>query len=346
MTGPADASSCPPLRVGPLAPDPPIALAPMAGYTDLPCRRLARRFGAGWVVTELVSVDGLVRGSAPTRLMLATDPEEAPCVAHLYGHDPAAFAEAAAWVESLGVFAAIDLNAGCPMPKIVRRGAGAGLLNDPDRLCAIVAAMKRAVKLPVTVKTRIGSAPGRAGIEELALRIEDAGADALALHARFTSVRHSGPADWDRLAAVKARLRIPVIGNGGIVTAAQAWDALRRYGVDAVMIGRAAIGNPWLFQEIRALGRGEPWTPPTPAERRAVVAEHLAATVAWAERELRVKRKRKADADEGGARRFRCHLIKYMSGLRGVVEMKRGLNEIRSSADVLRAVDAVLEQNA
>lgn len=330
---------------GNFCPEAPFVLAPMAGYTDLACRRLARRMGAGWVVTELTSVEGLIRHSAPTLQMLDTHPEEAPCVAHLYGHDPAHFGEAAAMVEAMGKFVAIDLNAGCPVPKIVRRGAGAGLIKDPARLCAIVRAMKAAVKLPVTVKTRIGSAPGQCAIQELARRIEDAGADGLALHARYTSERHSGPADWTVIADVKAKLRIPVIGNGGITTAEQAVEFYRRYGVDGVMIGRAAMGNPWIFQHIRAILAGAPWRPPTCAERRAVMADHLAMTVDGMTRQLAAKRKKKSNADTAGARLFRAHLVKYMAGMDGVTDMKRGMNDLWSSEDVMRAIDAVLSRN-
>jgi tRNA-dihydrouridine synthase len=231
------------------------------------------------------------------------------------------------------------------VPKIVRRGAGAGLIKDPDRLCAIIRALKSAIRLPVTVKTRIGASPRQCAADELSRRIEGAGADGLALHARFTSERHSGPADWDLIAEVKARLRIPVVGNGGVVTAAQAIEFQRKYGVDGVMIGRAAIGNPWLFDEIRARLAGRSWTPPALAERRALIAEHLAMTVAFMARELKAKRKCKLDADAAGARHFRAHLIRYLSGLRGVTEMKRGLNDLWSSADVLRSVDAVLALN-
>lgn len=339
-------SDIPVLRVGSLVADLPFVLAPMAGYTDLPFRRLARRMGAGWVVTELVSVDGLARNSPATRVMLSSHPEERPCVAHFYGCDPELFARAAAAAEAGGCFAAVDVNAGCPVPKVLKRGAGAGLIRNPDLLCAIVRALKAATTLPVTVKTRIGSSPaGGQMTVDFARRIEDAGADGLALHARYTSARHNGPADWDLIAQVKQALTIPVIGNGGITSAAQAMDALRIHGVDGIMIGRAAIGNPWIFQELRARVRGEAWHPPTCAERRARMAEHLAMQIEWAERELGARRRKKADADNLGARRFRAHLIKYLAGMRGVVDMKRGLNDIASSADVLRAMDQVFAQN-
>ena len=333
----------PELRIGPLVADLPIVLAPMAGYTDLPCRLLARQQGAGLVYTEMCSVDGLARNQGGSRHILTTDPAERPVVAHLYGQEPEMFAKAAMYVERLGRFAAIDINAGCPVPKVLRRGAGAGLIKTPARLYAIVRAVKQAVRMPVTVKTRIGSAPGQTPIDELALGLEAAGADALALHARYASHGHRGPADWDVIARIKARLRIPVIGNGGLLTAAQAVDTLRRSGVDAVMIGRAAMGNPWIFAEARALLRGGTWTPPSLEERRAAIVTHLHGLVALTRLELPWRR-RQIDPEVVGARHFRPHLLRYVHGLPGALELRRGLEAIRSPADVIAAADRVLAE--
>lgn len=333
-----------PLILGGVRIDPPVVLAPMAGYTDLAFRLLCRRFGAALVYTELVSVDGLVRDSRATMQLLESDPDERPVVAHLYGSEPAVFAEAARMVEGLGRFAWIDINAGCPVPKVVKRGAGAGLVKDPARLGAIVRAVKGAVRLPVTVKTRIGASPTHCNALDLTRVIEDAGADAIALHARYTSERHSGPADWDLIAQVKRERRIPVIGNGGLTTPAQAADHLRRYGVDGIMIGRAAMGNPWLFREIVAALRGAPCERPSLEERRSVMLEHIRRTVALSRLEGKVRRKR-VDTDEAGARYFRAHLIRYLAGLRGLTGLKRRMNDIHSTADVFSAMDDVFRQN-
>jgi len=336
-------SHSPEIRIGGVRLAGPVVLAPMAGYTDLPFRRLCRRMGAGAVYTELVSVDGLVRGSVQTLHMLSGDPAERPAAAHLYGSDPAVFAEAAAIVERMGRFDWIDINAGCPVPKVVRRGAGAGLLKTPDRLFDIVRAVRAAVKLPVTVKTRIGASREMFNIDEVARGIADAGADALALHARFTVDRHSGPADWDAIARIKAAAgRMPVIGNGGVTSPAQALEFLRRYGVDAVMIGRAAIGNPWFFAQTAALLEGrDPPPPPGPAERRDAMMEHLAAQIALAET-LFQNRRKKFDPAEIAARQFRAHLVKYVGGLPGAAAMRRKLNDIRSPADVIAAMDLAI----
>jgi tRNA-dihydrouridine synthase B len=331
------------VRIGSVTLAGPIVLAPMAGYTDLPFRRICRRMGAGAVYTELVSVDGLVRGSIQTLHMLSGDPAERPAAAHLYGSDPAVFAEAAAIVERMGRFDWIDINAGCPVPKVVRRGAGAGLLKKPERLFEIVRAVRGAVKLPVTVKTRIGASREMFNIDDVARGVADAGAEALALHARFTADRHSGPADWDTIARVKAASGpMLVIGNGGVTTPAQAVEFLARYGVDAVMIGRAAIGNPWFFAQSSAIleGREAP-APPSPLERRAMMMEHLAAQIALAQT-LFQNRRRKVDPEEIASRQFRAHLVKYVSGLPGAAAMRRRLNDVRSPADVAAAMDLAI----
>ncbi len=323
--------------------DSPVILAPMAAYTDLPFRRLCRQMGAGLVYTELTSVDGLVRDSAATWHLLATDSAERPVAAHLYGHDPETFARAAAMVEARGGFDLIDINAGCPVPKVVRRGAGAGLLKEPERLYAVVRAVRAAVALPVTVKTRIGMSEHGAPILEIARAIEEAGADALALHARFTSARHAGPADWDRIAEVKRALHIPVIGNGGIRTPEEAVARLRESGADAVMIGRGALGNPWLFDGCAAALRGDSWTPPTFEDRRAVALEHLHGLVRLARDEVAFRKRSRArfDPETAAARRFRGHLIHYFLGFRGVKEMKRRLNDVRSPADIAELIAAL-----
>ncbi len=312
----------------------PFVLAPMAGYTHLPFRRICRRLGAGLTYTELTSVDGLVRRTAATWHMLATDPAERPVAAHLYGHDPEAFARAAAMIEAQGHFDLIDINAGCPVPKVVARGAGAGFLKDPPRLFAVIRAIRAAVSLPVTVKTRIGWSARDPDLLDLARGIEDAGAAALTLHARPAKLRHTGEADWDAIASVKQSLRIPVIGNGGVRTAEEAAARLKEGRADAVMIGRGALGNPWIFADAVAQRRGETPRDPTFAERRAVALEHLEGLVHLAQAETAWRRRSRFDPETAGARRFRGHLCQYFRGFPGITEMKRRLNDVRSVADV------------
>jgi len=337
----AQSGPAPGPRIGSLALDSPFVLAPMAGYTYPPFRALCRRFGCGLVYTELVSVEGIARRMPPSMHLLEVDPGEHPVAAHLYGHDPARFAEAARIVTDLGRFDAIDINAGCPVPKVVRRGDGAALMKDPARLGAIVAAVRAATSLPVTVKTRIGPSPERPNASEVARAVEEGGADAIAIHGRYTSRRHSGPADWDAILRVKAERRIPVIGNGGVGNPRRAVERLAS-GVDAVMIGRAAIGRPWFFRQAVALWRGEEAPEPAPAERRRLLAEHLEGLVELTRREASYRRRRRWDPEEAAARHFRGAMIRYLAGLPGLTEMKRRLHDVRAPADVLREADALL----
>lgn len=309
----------------------PFVLAPMAGYTDPPFRRICRRFGAGAVYTELVSVDGLVRRSPATWHLLTTLPDERPVFAHLYGADPGVFGAAAAMIAPLGRFDGIDVNAGCPMPKVVRRGAGAGLMLDPARLAAIVRAIRATAPLPVSVKTRIGPCADQVLIFEIAAAVEEAGAAAIAIHARTTNARHSGPAVWDLIAEVKRRHpRLTVIGNGGIGNGIQAVERLRSSGVDAVMIGRGAIGRPWIFRDAAAVLAGAPIPPPPGAgELRALIREHFAGLLEL-ERAHPLARRRRHPPDHIAACRFRAHLLRYAGGRPGAAELRRRLNAMRS----------------
>ena len=239
-------------HLGTFATDTPVFLAPMAGFTNAAMRRVCHRFGAALTYTEMVNAIGVRRAADKTWHLLETLPDEGPVVAHLYGSDPAELAEAAARVSALGRFVAIDLNAGCPMPKITCSGAGAALMKQPELIGRIVAAMSAATTLPITVKTRIGPHPDKVVVLEILHAVEAAGGAAITVHGRFATQEHSGDVRLDLLAEVKRASRIPVIGNGGIRNAADALQMFRETGVDAVMIARGATGNPWIFREIAA----------------------------------------------------------------------------------------------
>ena len=330
------------LRIAQLAVRPPVLLAPMAGYTDAAMRSLSRRFGCGMTYTEVANAGGLVHGSRPTLHLLETLAGDAPAVAHLYGADPDILAQAALRVEATGRFELIDLNCGCPVRKIVAKGAGAALMAKPDRIAAIVRAIRSAVSLPVTVKTRLGRNPECMSIDEVADACQTAGAAALAVHARFESARHGGRPLWAELARVKARCRIPVIGNGGIVTARDALDKLDATGVDAVMVGRGAVGNPWIFAEIAALLAGDSPSPHTIEEHRDVTCEHLAMHVELVKQAQGTRRRNALSVDQAAARKFRGHLVRYLSGLDGWTDVRRNLEAIHSTAQVVEAIDYVL----
>ena len=331
-----------PFFMGRLRIDVPVVLAPMAGYTEAAMRTLCMRHHCGAVLTEVVSADALVRGSRLTWHMLETSPVEHPAGAHLYGIEPDVMAAAAARVEAEGRFDFIDINAGCPVRKMVARGAGAALMRDPDRMARIVRAIKQAVSLPVTVKTRTGLAPDQITIREVAQAVEEAGADALTIHGRVASVHHRGPADWGLIAQIKSERRLPVIGNGGVESAADVFRMRAETSVDGVMIGRAAVGNPWIFDEVFSLAAGHPYTPPTPADLRAAVVEQLTHAIALQERELVLRRRSKRTADAAAALHFRAHLVRYLSGCRDWVDVRRRLNTMASTEAVLQAVDEVM----
>jgi nifR3 family TIM-barrel protein len=292
-------------------------------------------------MTEVVSAQAILHGSRTTLSMLVKDPGEGPVGAHLYGADPAVMAEAARVCEGLGRFQFIDVNAGCPVRKIMAKGAGAALIGDPGRIAAIVAAIRAAVRLPVTVKTRIGLTPDRTNIREIAQGVEEAGGAAIAIHARYACNQHSGPAHWDLLAQVKAERRIPVLGNGGVQKPVDVLRMVQETGVDGVLIGRAAVGNPWIFEEAAALSRGEMPRVHGVEEQRAVIVEHLARLTQLKIDEQRSCRRRHTP-EVTASLHFRAHLYRYLSGFGRWVEVRRSLNTIHRHDQIMAAVEHVL----
>lgn len=330
------------VQVGSLRLEWPVVLAPMAGYTGGAFRSLCLEQGCGAVVTEMVSAQGLIRHHARTKHYLDRYGDEQPIGAQIYGSDPGAMAAAAAMVAEHNEFAFLDINAGCPMPKIRNRGDGAGLMRDPARLFEIVRQVCGAVggKMPVTVKTRIGWSADTINVMETTAGVEEAGASAIFLHGRVASVRHSGPVNWPLLAEVKRARGIPVLGNGGIQTAADVFRMIRETGVDGAMIGRAALGNPWLFHDIRELAAGRTSNLPSVEEVRGMIFTHL-------DRELAMMARRGARQLRLGAELTAClvmrpHLVRYLRGFRGFGVLARTLEERVDAATLRRRIDAVL----
>jgi tRNA-dihydrouridine synthase B len=334
-----------PLQIGNLTVDPPILLAPMSGYTKAPFRAICRRYRCGLVFTEVTSAKGIARRSRRSLRFLETFPGERPIGAHIYGAEIGILVRAARVIESLGRFALIDINCGCPVPKVMKRGCGAALMRDPQKIHDIVQAVSQTVALPVTVKTRLGLSPESANVLEVAHAAEEGGAKAITVHARFASDKHHGPADWEALKRVKAERAIPVIGNGGVREARHALEMIAQTGVDGVMIARAAIGNPWLFDEIDHLWTGQPYTPPSDEERRAVIAEHLHGLGRLIEIENQVRTPNQTTNERIACHRFRGHLTRYLAGRPGLRELRRNLNETASIEAILAAVDQILEPN-
>ena len=267
----------------------PLLLAPMEDVTDASFRILCREWGADMVYTEFVPSDGLIRDAAKAIAKMHTLEEEAPVGIQIYGHIPESMVEAARMADRAAQIAGghgcevIDINFGCPVTKIAGRGAGSGMMREPDKMVAITKAIVEAVDKPVTVKTRLGWDEHSKIIVELAERLQDVGIQALTIHGRTRCQMYKGEADWTLIGAVKAnpRMHIPIIGNGDIASPRQARDAFERYGVDGIMIGRATFGHPWIFREIRHfLDTGEELPPMGVAERVALAKRHLSLSLA------------------------------------------------------------------
>src|SRR6516225_3448652 len=253
----------------------PFALAPMAGMTDTAFRRLVkRRGGCGLVVTEMVSSEGLVRGIDRTLEYAEYTEEERPVSIQIFGGDPEKMAAAAQIVEGMGADI-VDVNMGCPVPKIAKHNAGCNLMREPEHAQFVVAAMTRAVKVPVTVKMRAGWDANAINAPELARRMEDAGASALAVHGRTAAQSYSGFSDWDLIARVAAGVSIPVFGSGDCVEPAQLVEKLRAGGVSGVLVGRGALRNPWIFEQAAAIARGETPRSVTLADRGQFLLEYI-----------------------------------------------------------------------
>jgi nifR3 family TIM-barrel protein len=319
-----------------------IGLAPMAGFTDRAMRMLSLQQGAALAMTEVVNAAGLTHDSKRTFHLLETGKNEHPVAAHMYGIEPSVMAEAARRAEALGRFDFIDINSGCPVRKIVAKGAGAALMGDVPRLAAIVHAIREAVSLPVTVKTRIGLTPDTCNIRELAAAVEDAGAACLFIHGRFACNKHSGPVDWELIGKVKQERTLPVWGNGSARTGAEAVALQRTYGVDGVLIGRGAIGNPWIFRDARAAWEGREIVPRTLEELRATVEAHLRDLADLKALERKYRRAGALAAETAAVMVLRPHLLKYVAGLPGWRAVRRQLNDMRTVEEVLDAVDSVI----
>ncbi len=339
--GVASATKLKPLLIGPLVIPSPVILAPMAGYTDATFRSLCIQEGCGLVFTEIVSAHGIAMHNTRAMSLLRAGAHERPIAAHIYGSDPATMADAAHAIELLAHFDLIDINAGCPVPKIVRKGAGVALMHNPECAHDIVRAVSETVTLPVTVKTRLGTSTSRLNISEFAQAVEEGGADALFLHARLATAGHAGPIDLEMLQRIKEERSIPVVGNGGIENAGDVAMMLAT-GVDGVMIGKAALGNPWIFAEIATALTERACYPPTNRRLLETISTHLRGLYAAMVRDNNERRRRRRFTERAACHRFRGHLVRY---LRRVACPPDTLSEIlrqESVGGVLRLVERLL----
>jgi len=310
----------------------PIILAPMEDVTDPPFRRLCREMGADWVYTEFISADGLVRDAAKSIKKLDITPAERPVSIQLFGAHIEAMVGAARAAEAAAPDF-IDINFGCPVRKVASKGAGSGIMNDVPKMVEMTRRIVQTVNIPVTVKTRLGYDQQTKNIVDIAERLQDCGIAALAIHGRTRCQMYRGTADWTLIGEVKnnPRMHIPIIGNGDITGGASAKQAFDNYGVDGIMIGRACIGNPWVFREVKHyLETGEVLSPPDIGERLETCRQHLLASAAW-------------KGEKTGLFEMRRHYCHYFRGIPHFKPIRMRLVTAGSVEEVLKVLGEIEE---
>lgn len=304
-------------KIGDVEIDNPFVLAPMAGVTDLPFRKLCKEQGAGLICMEMVSAKAISFHNKNTEALMEIDKCENPVSMQLFGSEPELMARVAAEIEERP-FDILDINMGCPVPKVVNNGEGSALLKNPELIVKIVKSVSSAIKKPLTVKVRIGFENEPVDIVEIAKRVEDAGAAAIAVHGRTRQQYYSGTADWDAIRRVKEAVSIPVIGNGDVDSPEKAETLMKETGCDGVMIGRAVRGNPWLFRELNHyFETGEKLPRPSVEEVREMILRH-------ARMQIDLK------GEFTGIREMRKHVAWYTAGMRHSAALRRETNLVSS----------------
>ncbi len=309
-------------------PDFPLLLAPMEDVSDPPFRAVCKDNGADLMYTEFISSEGLIRDAIKSRQKLDIFEYERPVGIQIFGGDEDALSLSAKIVETVNPDL-LDINFGCPVKKVALKGAGAGVLKDIDLMVRLTEATVKSTKLPVTVKTRLGWDDQNKNIEEVAERLQDVGIKALAIHGRTRAQMYKGEADWTLIAKVKnnPRIKIPIFGNGDIDSPQKAKLYKERYGVDGIMIGRAAIGYPWIFREIKHyLATGEILPAPTLSERVAICKKHLRKSVEW-------------KGPKVGIFEMRRHYTNYLKGLPGIKDYRARLVTLMEPAEIESVLD-------
>lgn len=305
------------MKIGNVTLDNPYILAPMAGVTDLPFRLLCKEQGAGLLCMEMISAKALQYKNKNTKALLSIHPQEYPVSLQLFGSDPQIISEQAKIIEELP-FQILDINMGCPVPKVVRNGEGSALMKNPCLVYDIVSATVKAIKKPVTVKIRKGFDDSCINAVEIAKIIEEAGASAVAVHGRTREQYYSGKADWDIIRQVKEAVKIPVIGNGDVTSGEKALAMKEETGCDGVMIGRGAQGNPWIFRELLEYEKsGKLPDRPTVQVIRETMLRHA---------RLQIEFK----GDYLGIREMRKHVAWYTKGLKGSARLREAINQVES----------------
>ena len=321
------------IEIGPLRVWPPVVLAPMAGVTNWPFRAICRRFGAGLYVSEMITARPLVEGRAKTLMLAEFGAEESPRSLQLYGVDPHYVGEAVKWLVREGRVDHIDLNFGCPVPKVTRKGGGSAIPAKPRLLANIVrAAVHNAGVIPVTIKFRMGIDDHLLTYDDAGRIAEEEGCAAVALHARTAAQLYDGSARWEAIAHLKQSVRtIPVLGNGDIWEAHDALRMMRETGCDGVVIGRGCLGRPWLFRDLADVFEGrEPQNPPAFGDVATIALEHASLLCSWA-------------GEEPAMRMFRRHSSWYTKGFRGSAKLRANLMQVTSLKELehtLHDIDA------
>lgn len=307
----------------------PVILGPMAGVTDLAFRLLCREQGCDAVITEMISAKALYYGNKNTIPLMETDERERPVGVQIFGSEPELMGQMAHKIEDRG-FAFIDINMGCPVPKIVNNHEGSALMKQPELAGRIVKEVKKAVSLPVTVKFRLGFDEEHRNAPEFARVLEANGADALAVHGRTREQYYSGKADWEAIRQVKESVGVPVIANGDIYSGADALAIREKTGCDGIMVARGSKGNPWIFREIKAALAGEPLpAEPTARERVEMLLRHAALCVEY-------------KGEYTGIREMRKHAAWYTAGLRGSSKLRQEVNQVTT----LQELEELLQRAA
>ncbi len=317
------------MKIGEIELENPYILAPMAGVTDLPFRLLCKEQGAGLLCMEMISAKALQYKNKNTRALLSIHPEEYPVSLQLFGSDPAIISEMAKEIEELP-FQILDINMGCPVPKVVKNGEGSALMKEPKLVWQIVRQTVKAVRKPVTVKIRKGFDDNRVNAVEIAKIAEDAGAAAIAVHGRTREQYYSGKADWEIIRQVKEAVSVPVIGNGDVVSGEMALAMRKQTGCDGVMIGRGAQGNPWIFRELVEYERtGILPDRPSREEIKEAMLRHA---------RLQIEFK----GDYSGIREMRKHVAWYTKGLCGAAKLREAVNQVESYDALVKLLDISL----